>query len=443
MDNDDNKDKKSEDIMLKLKSLNGFIDFTKLSSDKLSTANELELSKNKISNELDELSIHNENSTTETLKITVSKRTRLDLCCLNNLLNNEHCKLKYPSPIKIIGRFKINFGNSSYEEFFVHIYTNIANGLFMFQLADLPQEFWYLVNSVKDIDEFLKVYSNELSETTSSKIMTYVRYDLKRNSNFTLTMVERYMFLSQYISGPIKGPLCSDESTDNAFNCLSTFDLVTKYYNTALIQDNNGRYYEISGKSRYSRSKITIFISFVGVTVEISYVKNDGKFKCVIDKINKEIGSDFDLDLPIDVVLFLCPFAPIGVRKILELVSDDDKEFVQKISIDKINMLRHLCVDIVQPLEFIETIKKINKKLMDNINDLNPVNVENKLNNLIKLCKVIITKEYLSITLKEENTQSNKSNKRELVKKVVKHMKKRKDSEFLDSVYLKDEIKDY
>lgn len=435
-------DTNNNDLTSKIKSLNRFVDLYRLCDDK------------------------NPDKSLINLTNPTSVKTWSDLRILSQLLldfHNDH-KIK-PFTKELFGRFVVNSDMYGCGDI-VHIYKNTSNKMYMFQLSDFPKKLWYTIRCTKDVDNFLKIYdandANNAKDANPLNNKKVMRYDLKRNSKFTPVMIERYMFSSRFVKGPFKGPFCSLAIMEDASEKLDTFELVTKYYGNALSQDSNKDMFEISGKTALSKSQITIMSSYTGTIVEISYTQiQDSGFRNVINDINNAIGSDFEEDLPIDVVLFLCPFIPIGVRKFINLFNDNTNKF----GIAELEIMRQLCVDIINPFEFIAMMKNIDKKLcnknekkndkIDKIDnsDISSIDsndeTENETNTkkLKEIIKTIITQEYLTMIIKDAKKTGNfnKKDRREMIKnlmrEVIKLMKKNKDADFLDTNYLKRESK--
>lgn len=335
----------------------------------------------------------------------------------------------------------------------IFVYKCEYSDEYYLQFDDLPITFWYRVNKVNDLAVFVKYYIDN-NVDIHKKIKT-VRYDLRRNDMFHHIMIERYMLISRYLEKTVHGTECIDDYVNYAKQNYGTFDIATKYYDESLRQIEDETYvdiFELSSYSLYSNSYITLQKTLHGVVVQITYTSSNC-FSKLINIINEHIGSTFNEDLPLDVVMFLLPFAPIDQRYLLSLIENDIK-----ITMNLISMLLWLRTDIIDdPANRTDTIKilrLLHEKINSNTNDYEE-DERILLQSRIKRC---INREYIELVyqkLKQQNSiqlnnedkiQKSVENEKKIdgntvLDNILKIMMENSDEKYIDSKFIKNVFK--
>lgn len=340
--------------------------------------------------------------------------------------------------IKTVGM--INIYNTS-----IVIFVYEYNDNYYLQFDDLPMAFWYRVNKINDLEVFVRYYINKKNIDNTQKKLKTIRYDLRRNDFFLHFMVERYMLISRYLEKTLHSTLCTNDYIDYAKKSYSTFDMATKYYDESLRQYEDESYknvFELSSYSLYSNSYVTIQKTIYGVVAQVTYTPSEC-FSELITIINEHTDSTFDDDLPLDVVMFLLPFAPIDQKYLLSLTENGTK-----ITINLINMLLWLRTDtLVDSIDdsmdrnhMIKILRNIYEKINSNINDYDD---EEKYLTQSKI-KRYINYEYIDIAFHDSKNQKNENGieKKEnlsenIMDKIFEIMKKNGDEKYIDKKFIK------
>lgn len=290
--------------------------------------------------------------------------------------------------------------------------------IYYMQLGDLPSHTWSKISSVGDLEMFLKTYTMNECKITNTR---YVKYDLQRN-NFDPIMIERFMLSNRYMSKLLWGPTYDNTVAIDAFNHVDQLEFVTKYYNLAFQQEEY--MFMLSGETVYSGSTVSIVLQSCGTLAVVNYVPSSSSEK-FIKHVNSVTGSDFCKDIPIDVVLFLLPFTPIGIKKTLSIL-----ERTKKIDVDNLEMIRQLASGIIESSVLIEIMRKL-YTLARGDDSVDEESMER--------IKMIVTQEYLDTVL-----EKSESNVIETVKnEVISLMKESGDEHLLHTCLLNQEVVKY
>jgi hypothetical protein len=346
-------------------------------------------------------------SLTDTQKImslgTTSLRTVSELTPIKNLLKNHP---KSNKDIKLIGMFTI-FPNSHHSGTMINVYSDTNHMIHYLQFADLPRYLWYPVKNLDDLNRFITLYTDTVSELPCKK-QKRVKYDLKRNNNFHPIMLERYMVTNTFTDNFVWGPVANDENIMEVVSLMSSFDMATKYYD---MMQQYEEVFVLSTVSRYSRSTVTTQISVTGTITDVYYVP-DATYCEQIKQINAEIDSDFDEDLPIDVVLFLLPFAAVSQRYHVKNLFDSDNP-INTIDDQTLGMVYQLNVGVMSHEDLIALMKKFYEKIQlsgkmkpDNIKKKKKKTIEERDiqgEYMIDLIKNYVTREYIAMMITKDN----------------------------------------
>lgn len=419
------------DVISQLRSLDSFIDFT---------------------------------DNTQTQKImsmgTISLRTMSELSPIKKLLMNHVKSLKDISlSTKLIGTFII-FPNSHHFGTRVNVYVDqisMNEPIYHLQFADLPRYFWYPIKNSDDLNRFISMYTETYKGTcTNLPQQKRVRYDLKRNNNFHPIMLERYMVTNTFTDNFVWGPVANDENIVDVVSSMSSFDMATKYYDMMQQYED---IFVLCTVSRYSRSTVATQISVAGTITDICYTP-DSTYREQIKQINAEIDSDFDEDLPIDIVLFLLPFAAVSQRYHTRCV--ETQEIDNKILIDDetISMVYRLNVGIMSHKDLIILMKKFYEKIKASTKSTteNQEVAKKKKNKkekieerdiqseyMIDLIKNYVTREYIDMMIAETDAAKithEKIKNKKVINAVLKNDKDKGDRKYknTDKIEIADDV---
>lgn len=150
--------------------------------------------------------------------------------------------------------------------------------------------------------------------------------------------------------------------------------------------------------SRYSGSYLEIQISGIGVIADIHY-DPDTAYTEQIKQINKLIDADLGEDIPLDLILFFLPFAPVGSGYLISGINE-------RIDDELICMIYRLNVDLLDNCDLISLMKS----LYEIVNNLSP-DKSKKSDHEIKYMKDVIrtyiTCEYLTIVTNKSKQLKN------------------------------------
>lgn len=338
-----------------------------------------------------------------------SMRMCAELNPIKNLVTKYQTTKNDLMNTKLMGMFVIS-PDSHRSDTRVHVHVNLNDkNTYYFQFADLPKYLWYQIVDRKDLDRFLQRYMNPkplMLNLESSTQQHSVRYDLRRNNNFHPIMLERYMVTNTFTDNYVWGPVVNNENIIDVIASMSSFDMATKYYD--MMQQYEDLFI-LCTTSRYSRSTVAIQISAFGTVADVCYVP-DKSYRDKIAEINKEIDADFDLDLPIDIVLFLLPFAPVSQRFYVKTLNHDEtknstdqnsRDGQMVIDDEIIGMVYRLNHGIMKPTELISLMKRFYKKISANKKNRNDRDIEGEY--MIDIIKNYVTREYVDIIEAEKD----------------------------------------
>ena len=153
-----------------------------------------------------------------------------------------------------------------------------------------------------------------------------------------------------------------DYPFERTYNSYNTFENINK--TKEALKQINDDYYSIGFRTMYSKSIVNI-IDYNGIyIVDINY--NSGFENEIINKINNKLSTDYPLNLPLDVIMFLNEFPFINHINILNL---------DKITETNIFISTLICADNKSKLSEIKNqlLKLVNhndSKIKDAVNNL-------------------------------------------------------------------------
>ena len=362
----------------------------------------------------------------------VSLRTVSDLSPIKKLLFNYAKSFEeIHHETNLIGTFII-FSNSHHAGTRVNVYMDIIPMnicTYYLQFADLPRYLWYPVKNVEDLNRFINLYTESCINTKLPQ-KKHIRYDLKRNNNFHPIMLERYMVTNTFTDNFVWGPVvANDENIIDIVSSLSLFDMATKYYDMMQQYED---VFVLCTVSRYSRSEVTVQISITGTIADVYYIP-ESTYCEQIKQINTEIDSDFDEDLPIDIVLFLLPFAAVSQRYHVKSL-DHNAENQIPVDDEMINMVYRLNVGIMNHKDLIVLMKRFYDKIEIG-NKEKPAEHDIQGKYMIDIIKNYITREYIDMMTADSDAAKILDEK----DKDIKSSKDDKNKK--DRKYIKDKIK--
>lgn len=217
-------------------------------------------------------------------------------------------------------------------------------------------------SSIDDnIKQIKKIYN--ISEyNTNMKYRCRAFIGTKEMLDVDINQIVNNLILNNNSEMYIWGSNWDDYPFERTYNSYNTFENINK--TKEALKQINDDYYSIGFRTMYSKSIVNI-IDYNGIyIVDINY--NSGFENEIINKINNELSTDYPLNLPLDVIMFLNEFPFINHINILNL---------DKITETNIFISTLICADNKSKLSEIKNqlLKLVNhndSKIKDAVNNL-------------------------------------------------------------------------
>ena len=327
----------------------------------------------------------------------------------NDITTNLNINIKEYKDYEIIGFCEINKNLRFVGDFDEHMYliTDSSKKKLYISIGKCHPIFWYLIKSESEFtDNFDNIYETYNQEGYHLHHTKKIRAFMGTNELLSLDVfdIETHLLLHKYSEKLLWGSKWKDFPYRNNYlvENVSQFDS-NIFTSHAMQQDYKENTYNISVRSKYSKSVITFYYHEDAYIVEIKY---NPLHTNQIMNINKDFNRSYDNDIPIDVVLMLFNFPFIKFKDIIEmkpflnfhfyiinLLISDDKELLktigpelQKLLNDQPDIEDNLKKEIIDFIKYTKDIKVI-EEILTEIKDLIYNDKEVKLEDLLQKYK--------------------------------------------------------